>query len=60
MGHFDGMENKNEKEIYYKKFISAFISLVEDHLSKESSDSDQDKNALMPTAMPTAVRNCKP
>jgi len=54
------MENKNEKEIYYKKFISAFISLVEDHLSKESSDSDQDKNALMPTAMPTAVRNCKP
>ena len=36
MGHFDGMENQKELEIYFKKLVSAFISLSEDLLQAET------------------------
>ena len=41
MGYFDGMENQKEMEIYFKKLVSAFISLSEDLLERESKIEDE-------------------
>jgi hypothetical protein len=60
MGYFDGMENQIEKEIYYKKFISAFISLVEDHLGHENEQEEKEYGAKVPPAMPPSTSNCRP
>jgi hypothetical protein len=60
MGHFDKSENRVEKEIYYKKFISAFSSLVNDHLKSENGFEDKEQDTAMTPVMPTSIRNCRP
>ncbi len=41
MGYFDGMENQAELEYYFKKFVSALISLSDDLLEGESDTRDE-------------------
>jgi len=53
MGYFDGMENQREMEIYFKKLVSAFISLSEDLLERESQFEDE-KEALSVEEKPVA------
>ncbi len=64
MGHFDGMKNQKEKEIYYQKFISAFICLVEDHLSAENNRQEQSQSipkvAVIPGAKQSVTSNTMP
>lgn len=59
MGYFDGMENQKELEIYFKKLVSAFISLSDDLLKEEERERQRQTIPMAPV-MPTAVRNCKP
>ncbi|MCL5291218.1 MAG: hypothetical protein M1548_01645 [Actinobacteria bacterium] len=57
MGYFDGMKNQKELEIYFKKLVSAFISLAED-LDREPDEDEE--TLIMSPVIPLVISSKTP